>query len=104
MHGIPQEPWVFTPEIEEHCRHLITVRYMLLPHIQRLFFEHMRTGAPLMRPLLWHYPEDRFAAESDDQFLFGEDILVAPILSAPHHAQCLPASRHLAQLRWQTNV
>ena len=40
----------------------------------------MRTGAPLLRPLLWHYADDAFAAQIDDQFLFGEDILVAPIL------------------------
>ncbi|MGH9551370.1 MAG: TIM-barrel domain-containing protein, partial [Terriglobales bacterium] len=80
MHGSPQEPWVFSEEVEKHCRHLIEQRYRLIPHIQRLFAEHVRTGAPLMRPLSWHYPEDEFAAQIDDQFLFGEDILVAPIV------------------------
>lgn len=33
-----------------------------------------------MRPMSWHYPEDQFACELDDQFLFGESMLVAPIL------------------------
>jgi len=78
--GTPHEPWVFTTEIENQCRSLIEWRYRLLPYIQQLFFDHTRTGAPLMRPLIWHYPDDKFAAEVDDEFLFGEDILVAPIV------------------------
>jgi len=80
MDGSAQEPWSFTAEVEEHCRKLIEVRYRLLPYIQQLFVQYTRTGAPLIRPLSWHYPDDHFACEVDDQFLFGEDILVAPIL------------------------
>ncbi|HEY9773863.1 MAG TPA: TIM-barrel domain-containing protein [Planktothrix sp.] len=80
MFSPSQEPWVFGEEIEDHCRNLIELRYRLLPHIQMLFNEHRRTGAPLIKPLCWHYPDDMIAAEIDDQFLFGEDILVAPIL------------------------
>ena len=75
-----QEPWACSPVVEQHCRSLIETRYRLLPYIQALFWEHLRTGAPLMRPLAWHYPNDHFAAQVDDQFLFGSDILVAPIL------------------------
>lgn len=74
-----QEPWVFGEEVEEKIRHLIQFRYRLLPYIETLFYEHRQTGAPLMRPLLWHYPDDEIAAEVSDQFLFGESILVAPI-------------------------
>lgn len=80
MYGASQEPWVFNENVEDHCKRLIEWRYRLIPHIERLFAEHVRTGAPLLRPLSWHYPDDRFAAEIDDQFLFGEEILVAPIV------------------------
>lgn len=80
LYGRPQEPWVFGAEVEDKCRKLIETRYRLIPYIQGLFWEHMRTGAPLIRPLSWHYPHDAFAAEIDDEFLFGKDILVAPIL------------------------
>lgn len=76
----PQEPWAHSPIVEQHIRNLIEMRYRLLPYIQGLFWEHVRTGAPLMRPLVWHYPSDQFAAQVDDQFLFGSEILVAPIL------------------------
>jgi alpha-glucosidase len=75
-----QEPWAHSPLVEKLCRNLIETRYRLLPYMQILFWEHWRTGAPLMRPLSWHYPDDQFACEVDDQFLFGKDILVAPIL------------------------
>lgn len=75
-----QEPWAFGPRVERHCRNFIETRYRLLPYIQSLFWEHHRTGAPLMRPMVWHFPEDEIAARLDDQFFFGRDILVAPIL------------------------
>ncbi|MBS1954037.1 MAG: alpha-glucosidase [Cyanobacteria bacterium SZAS-4] len=80
MKGDSQEPWAFGPTVEAHCRKFIETRYRLLPYIYSLFWESSRSGAPLMRPLAWHYPEDQFAREVDDQFLFGEQLLVAPII------------------------
>jgi alpha-glucosidase len=79
LDGYAQEPWAFGPEAEKHVRKLIETRYRLLPYIQSLFWEHSRTGAPLMRPLTWHYPADPVVTNIDDQFMFGSDILVAPI-------------------------
>jgi len=76
-----QEPWAFGPEVERVVAHLIRVRYQLTQYIEQLFVEHRETGAPLMRPLFFHYPNDQRAREIDDQFLFGSDLLVAPILA-----------------------
>lgn len=78
--GYSQEPWAFGPAVEDQCRRLIEWRYRLLPYIQTLFYENLRTGAPLMRPLFWDYPEDPHCRNVSDEFLFGHDILVAPIL------------------------
>lgn len=75
-----QEPFAYDDKVEQLIRNLIETRYKLLPYIQNLFWEHKKTGAPLMRPLFWHYPNDAVAAQIDDQFMFGGDILVAPIL------------------------
>ncbi|MBY0547947.1 MAG: hypothetical protein K2W95_11685 [Candidatus Obscuribacterales bacterium] len=80
MESRAQEPWMFGEDVESKIRHLIETRYKLLPYIETLFFEHRTTGAPLMRPLLWHYPDDTVAARVSDQFLFGRDILVAPVV------------------------
>jgi alpha-glucosidase len=76
-----QEPWAFGARVERSIRRLIEARYRLLPYLQGLFVEHREQGAPIMRPLLWHYPEDSIAARIDDQFLFGRDLLVAPIVA-----------------------
>jgi alpha-glucosidase len=80
MKGYSQEPWAFGPVVEGYCKKFIEARYRLLPYIYSLFWEYLRTGAPLMRPMSWHYADDQFAREIDDQFLFGEHLLVAPIV------------------------
>lgn len=77
----PQEPWAFGPKVERAIRKLIRARYRLTRYVERLFVEHRESGAPLMRPLAWHYPDDSHAWHVSDQFLFGEDLLVAPILN-----------------------
>jgi alpha-glucosidase len=79
-----QEAFAYAPHVEESARKLIETRYRLLPYIRNLFWEHLRTGAPLMRPLMWHYSTDPIAADIDCQFMFGRDILVAPILERGH--------------------
>ena len=75
-----QEPWAFGPRIESLCRDAILLRYQLLPYLECLFAEARSTGAPIMRPLLWHHANDPVAVACDDQFLLGESLLVAPIL------------------------
>lgn len=39
-------------------------------------------GSPVMRPLFYDFPEDKAAWEIDDQYMFGPDILVAPVMYA----------------------
>jgi len=80
LNGRPQEPWSFGPATEQAIRRLLHVRYQLLPYFERLFVEHRESGAPPMRPLAWHYPDDLTARQLDDQFMLGPDLLVAPIL------------------------
>jgi alpha-glucosidase len=77
---IDQEPWAFGPEVESLCRTYLGLRYQLLPYLYCLFAEARATGAPIMRPLLWHYQNDPVAVACGDQFLLGRDLLVAPVL------------------------
>jgi alpha-glucosidase len=79
IESIRQEPWVFGEETEELIRRAIRMRYRLLPLFYQLFHQMHRTGAPLVRPLFWHYHGER-AARVTDQFLLGEDLLVAPVV------------------------
>ncbi len=61
--------------------HYIRLRYRLIPYIYSLYHEQYRTGAPLMRPLFWHHPADDRACAVSDEYLFGRDLLVAPVLT-----------------------
>ncbi|RZU51901.1 uncharacterized protein DUF5110 [Krasilnikovia cinnamomea] len=75
-----QEPWTWGPNIEAVCRRAMALRYRLLPYLYTVFEESARTGAPVLRPLLYHHGADRQARLCDDQAMLGEDLLVAPVL------------------------
>jgi len=74
------EPWAFGPEVEAIARRALELRYQLLPYLYNLFYEASQTGAPILRPLVWHYPADSVTFNLSDQFLFGRDLLVAPVI------------------------
>jgi len=88
-----QEPWAFGPETERIARKYLELRYRLLPYTYTLFWEASRTGAPIMRPLAYAYPDDPTTYEISDQFLWGDAFLVAPIYqeNVTHRAVYLPA-------------
>jgi alpha-glucosidase len=73
------EPWAFGNRLEEINRSSIKLRYHLLPYIYTAFWEAAETGVPIMRPLLLDFPEDRAAVDRNDEYLFGNDLLVAPV-------------------------
>ncbi|MBI3664253.1 MAG: glycoside hydrolase family 31 protein [Acidobacteria bacterium] len=76
-----QESWVHGPEHEAIRRRAIELRYRLMPYIYTIFEETTRTGLPMMRPLFLEYPGETNLYDNDQEFLFGRDILVAPVLS-----------------------
>jgi alpha-glucosidase len=79
--GAPdKEPWAFGYQYEPINRRAVELRYELLPYIYNVMAEANQTGLPAMRPLFLEYPEDENAASVDDEFLFGSDLLVAPVL------------------------
>lgn len=88
-HGIPQcdsgspnELWSYGEENFAIMRHWLGVRESLRPYIDALYDNAHRHGDPLMRPLFWHYPDDAQSWQTEDQYLFGEDLLVAPVMHA----------------------
>jgi alpha-glucosidase len=74
-----QEPWAFGEPYESVCRKMIKLRQRLLPYLYTLFEECHRTGAPILRPLLFEYPDDETTYTMDDEFLVGNALLIAPI-------------------------
>jgi alpha-glucosidase len=79
MESARHEPWVFGDRVEKICREYIELRYQLLPYIYTLFWEAAQTGAPIIRPLLYHYPGDRHTYTCHDQVLLGSSLMAAPI-------------------------
>ncbi len=75
-----QEPWTFGEPYESVCRKMLKLRQRLIPYLYTLFEECHRTGAPIMRPLLFEYPEDETTYTMDDEFLLGNALLIAPII------------------------
>ncbi len=75
-----QEPWSYGVRHEAVNRRAIELRYELLPHVYNAMREASETGVPAMRPLMLEYPKDPKALAIYDQFLFGADLLVAPVL------------------------
>jgi alpha-glucosidase len=79
------DPWSFGLKFEEIYRRTIELRYRLLPYFYNSFYQATQTGLPIMRPLLLDYPDDATAmdmtpAGQNYEFLFGEDLLVAPVV------------------------
>jgi alpha-glucosidase len=76
---VRQEPWSFGEEAEQINKKYIQLRYIWLPHLYMLFQKASQTGLPVMRPLFMEYPEDPNTFNLSDQFLIGEDVIIAPI-------------------------
>ncbi|MBN1135055.1 MAG: DUF4968 domain-containing protein [Anaerolineae bacterium] len=75
----PQEPWAFGEPYESICRRWIELRYELLPYAYTAAWQAAQAGLPMMRPLALAFPTDRRTYNLDDQFLFGDALLAAPV-------------------------
>jgi alpha-glucosidase len=76
----PHEPYSFGEEFTKINRASVELRYRLLPYLYTLFREHTQTGAPVMRPLWFEYPDDARTYLVEDEYLVGRDLLVAPVV------------------------
>jgi len=78
--GVPgQEPWAFGQEVLDLSREHIVRRYALLPYLYSVFAEAAATGAPVLRPLVWHFQTDAVSQTTGDEALLGPSLLVAPV-------------------------
>ena len=89
----PAEPWEFGPRTEAIACSYISLRYRLLPYLYTLFQEAATTGAPIIRPLVYHFPDDATTFQGNDQAMCGPFLLLAPIVrpGVEHRAVYLPA-------------
>lgn len=75
-----REPYRFGEECERICREMLGLRSRLMPYIYSQSISAAKNGLPLMRPLVLEFEADRNVRDISDQFMFGEDLMLAPIL------------------------
>ncbi len=78
--GAPNEVWSYGEEAFEIFKKYIFIRERLRPYITELMMAAHEKGTPPMRPLFYDFPLDREAWNIEDEFMFGPDLLVAPVL------------------------
>ena len=81
------EPWLFGEEAEKIAKKSIELKYQLQPYLYTYAREAYDTGLPIMRALVLEYPRDADAANVQEEFLFGEEILVAPVVKEGAHTK-----------------
>jgi alpha-glucosidase len=84
-----REPWIYGKEYEKIARELINQRYRMLPYLYSVAYEATQTGMPVNRTLAIDYTFDEniFKWDFENEYLFGQNILVAPIVSTQQLAK-----------------
>jgi alpha-glucosidase/alpha-D-xyloside xylohydrolase len=78
--AVPDASQLHNEQVEPICRKFLELRYRLLPYLYSAVRECATTGMPVMRALWLHYPDDPVAVARSDEYLWGHDILVAPVV------------------------
>ena len=78
--AIPDSSQLHDTRVEPTCRKYLELRYRLLPYLYSAVHECATTGMPIMRALWLHFPDDPKAVECGDQYLWGRNVLVAPVV------------------------
>lgn len=73
------EPWQYGPEAQRIITEQIRLRYRLLPYIYSEASRVTTEGYTLMRPLIFDFPDDTDALKQDNEYMFGQSLLVCPV-------------------------
>lgn len=82
-----QEPWQFDETTIDAVRKTVKLRYRFIPYIYDLAHECEKTGAPIVRPLVYEYPEDKHVRNISDEYMLGSFVLVAPVIAPGKEAR-----------------
>lgn len=102
--GADNEVWSYGDEVYAICADYMKLRERMKPYVRQLMQAAHEKGTPVMRPLFFDFPEDAEAWAVEDQYMFGPDVLVAPILYAEQRERevYLPGVEDGgAQVQWQ---
>jgi alpha-glucosidase len=91
-----QEPYRYDAATQANYRKWVLFRYEIIPYLYDLFYEHAQNGLPPLRPLFLENPEDSATYGLGDEFMVGERLLAAPVLTAGTRGRLL----YLPRGRW----
>ena len=102
-HG-EQEPWTFGDEITGIVKKFIELRYQLLPYLYTAFWQYHKEGIPILKPLMLYDQEDVQTHYRNDEFIFGDKILVCPILEPNAKGRRLYIPRGIWYDYWNNEI
>ena len=76
----PKEPWEYDEEFTDEFRRTVELKYRLMPYVYTQAKLCSEEGYPMIRALFFEYPEDPTSWLIEDEYMFGRDILVAPLM------------------------
>ncbi|CAD5120509.1 DgyrCDS9075 [Dimorphilus gyrociliatus] len=79
--GKDQDPAVFSKRAQEAIIDVTKFRYFVMPYLYSLLYLASTTGKPVVRPLFYNFPADKIAWPIDQQFMWGECLLISPVLT-----------------------
>ena len=82
LSGAPNEVWSYGEEVYDICVKYLNYREQMRPYTRRIMREAHEKGSPVIRTLFYEFPEDPRAWTTEDEFMFGDRLLVCPILTA----------------------
>lgn len=80
--GADNEVWSYGEEAYEILKYYLELRERMKPYITELMEDAHVKGSPVMRPLFYDIPEDKKCWDVNDEYMFGPDVLVAPVMYA----------------------
>lgn len=78
--SFPSEPVLMEEPFKAEAKKVVLERYKMLPYLYTLAYRQSKFAEPLVKPLFYNYSTDTNAIKAQDEFLLGDEILVAPVL------------------------
>ncbi|MDZ7694905.1 MAG: glycoside hydrolase family 31 protein [Balneolaceae bacterium] len=91
-----REPWTFAEKITKISRKTIELRYKLLSYLYTAFRKYVTEGTPILQPVVFYDQSDEHTFSSNNDFMFGDQILVSPVLEKNQRTKHL----YLPKGRW----
>ncbi len=78
--AIPDSSQLHDARVEPICKKYLELRYQMLPYLYSTVREGTTSGMPIMRPLWLHFPHDPKSVHCEDEYLWGNSLLVSPVV------------------------